>query len=169
MAASSSTPACSRGETADVLVKNSNIAMSTYSSAVTPLLRYELGVIVGLPAGPSLGDCSAALATDGFGVGVTFAGESVTHTTECVATPWWQAAGDLATDGTRRYPALPQLPTFERPGSQSTIGSCNHLLPGPLPRHHAARPERRQPLLRLRHLLLRTTAADHQRCQRRDG
>ncbi len=118
------------GRTADVLVKNSNIAMSTYSSALTPLLRYGLGVIVGLPAEPSLGDCTAALATDGFGVGATFAGESVSHTIECVTTPWWQAAGDLASDGTRRYPALPQLPTFERPGAQSTIGTCNIYYPG---------------------------------------
>ena len=118
------------GGTADILVKNSTIAASTYSSALTPLLRYELGVVVGLPAGPNLGDCSTALATDGFGIGVTFAGESVTHTTECVATPWWSSAGDLASDGSRRYPALPQLPTFERPGSQSTIGSCNLYYPG---------------------------------------
>ena len=118
------------GGTADILVKNSNIAASTYESAVTPLLRYELGEVVGLPPGPNLGDCSAALAADGFGIGVTFAGESVTHTTECVATPWWSSAGDLASDGSRRYPALPQLPTFERPGSQSTIGSCHLYYPG---------------------------------------
>ncbi|HEY5876488.1 MAG TPA: hypothetical protein VIT64_14375, partial [Ilumatobacteraceae bacterium] len=92
------------GRTADVLVKNSNIALTTYQSTVTPLLRYGLGAIVGLPVG-SLGECSAALATDRFGVGVTFAGASVTHTTECVTTPWWQAAGDFDSEGTRRYPA----------------------------------------------------------------
>lgn len=127
------------GQTADILVKNNNIATSSYASTMTPLLRYELGglidLVTGLPAAlptglPNLGDCTAALATDGFGVGATAAGEAVAHTTECVTTPWWDAAGDLASDGTRSYPALPQLPTYERPGSQSKIGSCNVYYPG---------------------------------------
>ena len=77
---------------------------------------------------PNLGDCSAALATDGFGIGVTFAGESVTRTTEC-AHAVVVISRRSGLDGSPLL-TLPRLPTFERPGSQSTIGSCNLYYPG---------------------------------------
>lgn len=44
-------------------------------------------------------------------------------------TGWWQMVGDL--DGSARaYPVLPQVPSYSRPGSQATIGSCVLYYPG---------------------------------------
>ena len=44
-------------------------------------------------------------------------------------TAWWQMVGDL--DGsTRTYPALPQVPSYSRPGSQAVVGSCVLYYPG---------------------------------------
>lgn len=42
---------------------------------------------------------------------------------------WWQAVGDL--EGTTRvYPTLPQVPSYSRPGSQASIGTCLLYFPG---------------------------------------
>ena len=43
---------------------------------------------------------------------------------------WWQMAGDNSTDTVWNYPQLPQIPSFERPGSQATIGPCSLYFPG---------------------------------------
>jgi len=43
---------------------------------------------------------------------------------------WDQRVGD-STDGTSwSYPKLPQVPSFERPGAQATIGTCQVYFPG---------------------------------------
>jgi len=43
---------------------------------------------------------------------------------------WSSVVGD-STDGTSwNYPRLPQVPSFERPGSQATIGGCQVYFPG---------------------------------------
>ena len=49
---------------------------------------------------------------------------------DSATTAWRTRVGD-STDGvTWSYPKLPQIPSFERPGSQSSIGSCQIYYPG---------------------------------------
>lgn len=45
-------------------------------------------------------------------------------------TSWSAVASSHDIDTPRTYPPLPPLPTFERPGSQALIGSCNVYFPG---------------------------------------
>ncbi len=46
------------------------------------------------------------------------------------AQQWWQMAGDNPTEKSWIYPQLPQIPSFERPGSQAMIGNCSLYFPG---------------------------------------
>ena len=107
---SSSTPGCSR-DTGD-LVKNSNIAMSSYVGA-NPLLA---------ATGPSVAGPTSAngCAHRPVAVGVTFAGESGTHTTD-VTTPWWNRRRSC-----RRWPASTRCCRSSRrttrAGALATIG-----------------------------------------------
>lgn len=70
------------------------------------------------------------LAAEQFARGSTLDGAPADHAAVCVAEPWWSFAGDRSGGGARSYPSLPQLPTYERPGSQAKIGSCNLYYPG---------------------------------------
>ena len=47
-----------------------------------------------------------------------------------IAKQWWQLAGDNPTGSSWSYPQLPQIPSFERPGSQATVGTCSLYFPG---------------------------------------
>jgi len=47
-----------------------------------------------------------------------------------IAKQWWQLAGDNPTGIVWNYPQLPQIPSFERPGSQASIGTCSLYFPG---------------------------------------
>ncbi|KGA07148.1 MAG: hypothetical protein GM46_9250 [actinobacterium acAcidi] len=46
------------------------------------------------------------------------------------AQQWWQMAGDNPSGTSWVYPQLPQIPSFQRPGSQATIGTCSLYFPG---------------------------------------
>lgn len=60
----------------------------------------------------------------------TVSAGGTTPTWESSATAWssMAASRDITSPGT--YPLLPPIPTYERPGSQTTIGSCNVYFPG---------------------------------------
>jgi hypothetical protein len=116
-----------------MLLKDGTLTVSSFASTATPLLRYDLGIgsLLGvLTNGLYLGDCNGAATTDGFPTGTTSTGAAASHTLGCVTSPWWAAAGDVTSNGTRSYPALPQLPTYERPGPQAAIGACQVYYPG---------------------------------------
>lgn len=49
----------------------------------------------------------------------------------CVDAPWWERIGDRAESAESwEAPMLPQVPTYLRPGAQTTIGSCQVYYPG---------------------------------------
>jgi hypothetical protein len=113
------------GKTSDMLVRNADITLSSYTSASTPAARYSAG-------GPAV-DCNdpglaAASAFPSAPSGLT--GESYTHTMTCTADPWWTRAGDNPSGTSWSYPKLAALPTFERPGSQAALGACTLYYPG---------------------------------------
>lgn len=49
---------------------------------------------------------------------------------DSTATPWSTRAGDSVNGTSWTYPTLPQIPSFERPGSQAAIGACQLYFPG---------------------------------------
>jgi hypothetical protein len=113
------------GAAAGLMVRNADITYSSFTSPSQPTARYRLGASANLP-------CSdATLSTgDAFRSGVSQVnGTTYSHTHSCVPEAWWQRAGDNPGTGWV-YPRLPQLPTFERPGPQATIGGCNVYYPG---------------------------------------
>jgi 3D (Asp-Asp-Asp) domain-containing protein len=132
------------GTTVDVMPKNAEVTLSTFTSAATAAARYSMtssgGVSGGVSGSGKSGSgsgsssvvaCDATVvASDRFASGTTAAGTSVTHTTMCRPDAWWARAGDMNALGAFVYPPLPALPTYERPGSQATIGSCKVYYPG---------------------------------------
>ena len=108
-----------RGRIGTVVTANSG----TPSSIVTPTWA-------GSVARALSGDVS--INTGAMGVSsssVISRGANDTYSWTEVPTPWWQMVGDL--DGvTRTYPSLPQVPSYSRPGSQASIGTCLVYFPG---------------------------------------
>ena len=52
---------------------------------------------------------------------------------DSTTTPWSTRGGDNPSGVGWTYPPLPQIPSFERPGSQASIGSCQLYFPGRYP------------------------------------
>ena len=56
-------------------------------------------------------------------------GTGSSFTWNASALPWWQQVGD--NNGVSwQYPSLPQIPSYSRPGSQASIGTCQLYFPG---------------------------------------
>ena len=108
-----------RGRVGTVITANSstpmNIVTPTWAGNVARALSGEVAINTG-----AMGVSSSSVISRG-------ANDAYSWTT--VPTPWWQLVGDL--DGTTRtYPPLPQVPSYSRPGSQASIGSCAIYFPG---------------------------------------
>jgi hypothetical protein len=116
------------GAASDLLVKDAELTLSSFASAVTPAARYD--ETNGAPGAVPVACSPSLIAADRFPTGTTSAGAPAVHTTVCSPNAWWQAAGDVGADGSRTYPPLPQLPTYERPGPQAKIGVCTVYYPG---------------------------------------
>ena len=93
----------------DIVPNNSQIEMSRYQSANTPLARYKTSAI------------AVAKGCDDPTIGASdqYPKTPATHTLSCTNEPWWNLAGDL-NGTTRQYPLLPQLPSYQRDGSLAT-------------------------------------------------
>jgi len=108
-----------RGRIGTIITANgggpSSIVTPSWAGNVSTALLGDVSINTG-----ALGSSSSSLLSRGV------AGAFVWTPTN---TGWWQMVGDL--DGsTRAYPALPQVPSYSRPGSQAAIGSCVLYYPG---------------------------------------
>lgn len=56
-------------------------------------------------------------------------GAAGSFTWNASALPWWQQVGD-SNGVSWQYPSLPQIPSYSRPGSQASIGTCQLYFPG---------------------------------------
>lgn len=113
------------GAAAGIMVRNAEITYSSFVSPSQPANRYTSPTNVVVPC------TEPTLSTnDAFRSGTSQVnGQAYNHTHSCVPDAWWQRTGDNSGSGWV-YPRLPQVPTFERPGPQSTIGTCNVYYPG---------------------------------------
>lgn len=108
-----------RGRIGTIITANggspSNIVTPSWAGNTATALLGEVAINTG-----ALGSSSSNVLSRGANGAFTW-----TPTT----TAWWQMVGDL--DGaTRTYPALPQVPSYSRPGSQAVVGSCVLYYPG---------------------------------------
>ena len=91
-----------------------NISTPSWAGSTATALTGNILVNTGTPTDP----LSSNLINDG----------STTWTN--TAQQWWQMAGDNPTGTSWAYPQLPQIPSFVRPGSQATNGTCSLYFPG---------------------------------------
>lgn len=91
-----------------------NISTPSWAGAITTALSGNILINAGTATAP----LSSNLTNDG----------SSSWTT--IGKQWWQLAGDNPTGSVWNYPQLPQIPSFERPGSQASIGTCSLYFPG---------------------------------------
>lgn len=108
-----------RGRVGTVVTANGggpfNIVTPTWTGNVSTALSGEVAVNTG-----TVGVASSSLLTRGANGAFTWTPSG---------SGWWQLVGDL--DGNARsYPALPQIPSYSRPGSQASIGTCTVYFPG---------------------------------------
>ncbi|MSV57673.1 MAG: hypothetical protein F2909_03605, partial [Actinobacteria bacterium] len=91
-----------------------NITTPSWAGAITTALSGNILINAGTATAP----LSSNFTNDG----------STSWTS--IAKQWWQLAGDNPTGSVWNYPQLPQIPSFERPGSQASIGTCSLYFPG---------------------------------------
>jgi len=114
------------------LAPNSTVTLSNYSaSPLTPTARY--GDYTTAPQPQPAAVCGSPVVQAQVTASLPSAGLT------CVATPWWQLAGDEIAGPSRSYPLLPPLPPYERPSvAQARIPAtgpnpCNIYFPGQYP------------------------------------
>jgi hypothetical protein len=93
---------------------SANIATPSWAGAVNSALSGNILINTGTASTP----LSSSLLNEG------------SNQWTSIANQWWQLAGDNPTGTVWNYPQLPQIPSFERPGSQAVIGSCSLYFPG---------------------------------------
>jgi len=91
-----------------------NISTPSWAGAITTALSGNILINAGTATAP----LSSNFTNDG----------STSWTS--IGKQWWQLAGDNPTGTAWNYPQLPQIPSFERPGSQASIGTCSLYFPG---------------------------------------
>ena len=91
-----------------------NISTPSWAGAITTALSGNILINAGTATAP----LSSNFTNDG----------STSWTS--IGKQWWQLAGDNPTGTAWNYPQLPQIPSFERPGSQASIGPCSLYFPG---------------------------------------
>lgn len=91
-----------------------DISAPSWAGSTTTALTGNILVNIGTSTNP----LSSSLINDG------------SATWNNTAQQWWQMAGDNPTGTNWVYPQLPQIPSFERPGSQASISACSLYFPG---------------------------------------
>lgn len=91
-----------------------DISTPSWAGSTTTALTGNILVNIGTSTNP----LSSSLINDG------------SATWNNTAQQWWQMAGDNPTGANWVYPQLPQIPSFERPGSQASISACSLYFPG---------------------------------------
>lgn len=91
-----------------------DISTPSWAGSTTTALTGNILVNIGTSTSP----LSSSLINDG------------SATWNNTAQQWWQMAGDNPTGTNWVYPQLPQIPSFERPGSQASISACSLYFPG---------------------------------------
>ncbi len=115
-------------DTSRDLAPTGSLTLSNYAgSPLTPAARYT--DYTTLPQPQPAADCGSQVIVDQAAAALPSAGVT------CLATPWWELAGDVV-EGTRVYPLLPPLPLYERPSiAQARIpasgpNACQIYFPG---------------------------------------
>jgi len=91
-----------------------NISTPSWAGATTTALSGNILINAGTATAP----LSSNLTNDG------------SSSWTSIGKQWWQMAGDNPAGTVWNYPQLPQIPSFERPGSQASIGTCSLYFPG---------------------------------------
>jgi hypothetical protein len=115
-------------ETSRDLAATGSLTLSNYAgSPLTPAARYT--DYTTMPQPQPVADCASTVVRDQAAAALPSTGVN------CVATPWWESAGDVI-EGVRTYPLLPPLPLYERPSiAQARIpasgpNACQIYFPG---------------------------------------
>ncbi len=108
-----------RGRLGSVITANSgspsNLVTPTWAGNVSQALAGEATINTG-----AMGASTSVSLVRGTGSSFTW---------NASALPWWQQVGD--NNGVSwQYPSLPQIPSYSRPGSQASIGTCQLYFPG---------------------------------------
>jgi len=108
-----------RGRLGTVITANAgttaNLVTPTWAGSLSQAVTGDVTINTG-----ALGTSSSQQMVRGVGSAFTWSTSNM---------GWWQLAGDNS--GTSwTYPYLPQIPSYSRPGSQASIGSCTLYYPG---------------------------------------